>query len=279
MPAAQAKEPEAAAKTGPVTMTGTNSFGTLLSEEISAEQLEAEEVFSGGYSVIDLTIADAVATVEYSSLEEAILVVSIYSEDGLQMLASGKTTVKPENDLAEVTLVGEMPEYFLASAYLVDTYDYSPLCASYDTPMYTQEMQELLASTVDDYDADKILDLGGDGTTNFAVYADTTKIIDYVEGVNIVLSADDETATYVIKNADENFTSLQPGEIVAYSYGEYDVLLVKVDTITVDGTTVTITGAELDLEEVFSHVKIESAGKALPFAFICFRGETPLNHP
>jgi hypothetical protein len=40
-----------------------------------------------------------------------------------------------------------------------------------------------------------------DETTNFAVYAETTKIIEYVESVNTVVSVNDETATYVIENA------------------------------------------------------------------------------
>ena len=32
-----------------------------------------------------------------------------------------------------------------------------PLCVDYDTPMYTQEMQELMASTIHDYDPEKVL--------------------------------------------------------------------------------------------------------------------------
>ena len=244
-----------------VTVEGTNGFGNLLSAEIQEEQRATEESgFSGGYSVIGLTIENGVATVEYGTLEEAILVVSLYTEDGLQLLISGTAVVKPEETVAEITLEGEMPAYFMASAYLLDTYDYSPLCSAYDTPLYTQEMQELLASTVEDYDADRVLNLDESTDTNFAVYSDTTKVIEYVDGVNTVASADDETATYVIENADENISGLQTGEVVAYPYGENEILIVKVASVSVDGTMVTITGDELEMEEVFSHVKIEGKG-------------------
>ena len=260
MPIVQAEKPETVTETGPVTLTGTNGFGSLLTEDIESEKNEAGGEYLGGYSIVGMTITNAIATVEYSTLEEAIMIVALYSEKGQQMLLSAKTTVDPDESTVDVALVGEMPEYFLASAYLVDTYDYSPLCVSYETPMYTREMQELLDSTVTDYNADRVLNLDANQTTNFAVFADTTKVVKSTAGVNMVVSANDETATYVIKNADENFTSLKSGDVVAYAYGENDILLAKVGIITIDGSTVTIIGEDLELEEVFSHVKIEVTG-------------------
>lgn len=253
---AQAETVQPTVENENVTFEGTNGFGTLLSEEIQDHQ-EEQEGYTAGYSIINLTVENGLATVEYSTLEEANLVVSLYSEDGLQLLVSGNVVVQAEETVAEVTLEGDMPEYFMASAYLLDIYDYSPLCASYDTPMYTKDMQELLASTVDDYDADKVLNLDDDKTTNFAVCADETKIIEYVDGVNTVIGADDETATYIIGNADENITDLQVGDVFVYAYSDDVILIVKVASVKINGTTATITGTDLELEEVFSYAKIE----------------------
>ena len=249
-------------ETGQTTIEGTNSFGTLLSEDIQDQQNEDAESNSGGYNVTGLTIENGIATIEYSTLEKAMLVVALYSEDGIQLLLSSNAIVEPEGTEASIELEGEIPKYFMASAYLLDTYDYSPLCESYDTPMYTREMQELLASTTDDYDAVKILNFDDDETTNFAVYADTTIVLEYTEGVNTVVSADDETATYVIENADNNIAKLKTGDILAYAYGENQILIVKVSSINIDGKTVTINGADLEMEEVFSHVKLETTGDA-----------------
>ena len=256
----QATGTSAATENIGTSIEGTNGFGTLLSEEIQTKQEENEKAAESGYNVIGLTIEDGIATVEYSSLEEAILVVSLYTEDSVKMLLSGKTVVSPEETVATVQLNGDIPQYFMAAAYLLDTYDNAPLCTSYETPMYTKEMQQLLASTTDDYDADKILQLDDDNTTNFAVYTDSTIVLEYEEGVNTVVSANDETLTYVIENADRTVTGLLPGNIFAYAYGEDQILIAKVATVTVDGTTVTINGADVEMEEVFSHLKVEAAG-------------------
>lgn len=246
-----------------VTVSGTNSVGNLLSEEIQQaqekSQLEASE-YTGGYAVIGLSFEGNIATVEYSSLEEANLIVALYTEDGMQLLTSGNAVVSAEETVAEVTIEGTMPQYFMASAYLVDIYDFSPLCPAYDTPMYTQEMQALLASTVEDYDPDKVLNLDDSNDTNFAVYTDSVVVIEGGNGINEVVSTDYDNDTYVIENADGQITSLTAGTIIAYPYAEGEVLIVKISTIFVDGTTATITGAELEIEEVFAYLKLETDG-------------------
>ena len=132
-----------AVDTGNVTIEGTNGFGHLLGAEISKEQSAAAEAvseFGMGYTVTDLEITGNTATVTYDAMKEAVLIVALYSEDGMQMLASGKTTVTPDATEATVTIEGTMPQYFLASAYLVDSYDFTPLCEAYESPMYTQDM-------------------------------------------------------------------------------------------------------------------------------------------
>lgn len=244
-----------------VTIQGSNGFGNLLSEDLQTEYAEETED-SGAYGVTDLTIAGNTAVVEYHTMEEAILVVAIYTEDKLQMITSGKTEVSPDFTETTVTIAGTMPEYFHASAYLVDTYDYSPLCQAYDTPMYTRAMQDLLDATVDDFDPDRVLNLDDDKTTNFAVYAEDTTVLEAQPGVNTVASVDDEAMTYVIENADENIRNLKPGEVFAYPYGDNNILIVKVASVRMDGTTATIQGTELDMEDVFSHVKVEADGNA-----------------
>lgn len=242
-----------------MTVEGTNGFGNLLSTEIAESQ--SEEAASGcqaGYSVTELTFDGSTATVTYAALEEAILVVAVYTEDGLQMLASGKTTVSPDVTQATVAIEGDVPEYFYAGAFLMDREDYVPLCENYSTPMYTREMQELLTSTTDDYDPSLVYNLDDDKTTNFAVFAEDTVIVREQAGVNTITGADDTNRVYVIENADEAITSLQQGDVLAYPYGEGQILIVKVDTITLDGTTATITGTDLEMDEAFRAVKVEA---------------------
>ena len=219
---------QTAVDAGDVTVQGTNGFGTLLSKEIQeAETEDGSSEYEAGYSVTDLVIEDAAAYVTYSSMEDALLVVALYTEDGMQMLTSATVEVSPEDTEAVLYFEDAMPEYFMASAYLMDTYDYSPLCASYDTPMYTQDMQELLESTVEDYDEDRVLNLDDDNTTNFAVYAEATRVIEAVAGCNTVARIDEENATYIIKNVDEQIASLEEGDVFVYPYAENEFLILQ----------------------------------------------------
>ena len=240
-----------------LTVEGTNGFGDLLSEDILESQEEAEEKYEEGYTVTDLVIEGNTATVTYDSLERANLVVALYTEDMVQMICSANTVVDPESTTATVTFEGEMPRYFMAAAYLVDIYDMSPLCPVYDTPLYTKDMQDLLNSTVNDYDEELVFNLDDNEETNFAVYNEETTVIEGDADTNIVASVDDEALTYVIENADDTMKNLTIGTVFVYPYEENQMLIAKVGSIDVSGDTVTVTGADLEMEDVFSHVKID----------------------
>ncbi len=241
-----------------MTVEGTNGFGELLAAELEEnDSMASSQPYEAGYSVTALDITDGVATVTYDTLETASIVVAIYGEDGMQMITSGKTEVTRDETVATVEFDAALPAYFMAEAFLLDVYDHSPLCESFTTPMYTQEMQELLASTMADYAPEQVLNLDDSETTNFAVYKENVIQITYVEGSNLVTSVDSQTLTYVIENADEQFITLVEGDIFAYEFGENDMLIAKVASITVDGTTVTIVGADAEMKEIFSHVKLE----------------------
>ncbi|MFG6394270.1 MAG: hypothetical protein K1W24_08880 [Lachnospiraceae bacterium] len=131
------------------------------------------------------------------------------------------------------------------------------MCTSYETPNYTKEMQEFLAKTTDDFEQEKVLNLDNDKTNNFAVYNDKTIIIPEKKDVNKITKSDNTNLIYVIENADTDITSLQKGDIFSYKYNG-EVLVVKIASITKDGTTVTITGENTSLEEVFDYVKIDT---------------------
>lgn len=253
------EQPAAAAvQADALTVRGTNAFGTLLAAELNAEADAADAGWTDGCTVTGLVFEGAAARVTFETTVAANLAVAVYTQDGLQLLASGWTAVEPGTTTAVVEIEGEMPDYFYVRAYLLAQSDLSPLCAQYATPMYTQAMQQLLSATVQDYDPSRVLNLDEDETTNFAVYAETTRVITAADGVNVVVSADDATHTYVIENADEQITGLTAGEVFAYRYAADGLLLVKVAQLAVDGTTATITGAPVTMGEVFQTVKIEA---------------------
>jgi hypothetical protein len=166
--------------------------------------------------------------------------------------------VSQDENMATVTISGDMPQYFAATAYLLDADSHEPLCEAYNTELYTKDVQDLKNSTADDYDPDKVLQLDEDDKkTNFAVFNEETTVAD--EGADKNQLTDNGDGTYTITNADSSFTDLKVGDTFSYNYEDGTVLLVKVADISVKGTTVTVRkDTDTDLTDYFDYVKIET---------------------
>ena len=173
-----------------------------------ADELKNVEQDAGDPNVLqDLTIENGTATVRFTTTEEAELVVAIYEEASGRQVTSAKATVHKDDTTAALTLdASALPQYFRAEAFLLSAKDYTPLCESLSTPMYTQAFQELLQKSADDFDSDRVLNLDEDKNTNFAVYGDDVKRSESDGTVNTVQSADDEALRYVIDNPDSTVT-------------------------------------------------------------------------
>ena len=236
---------------------GTNSFGKLLNKELEEKLDEQKE--NAGYNVFSLEVTGTTVNVELEALEACTLVVGIYDEAGTTMLGSGTADVPEKAESATVTVdIASMPTYFDVKAYLIDSETQAPLCQVFDCPTYTQEMQEFLKKSVNDFDADRVLNLDDSEDNNFAVFQEDVKYIEEQENANQVTTEDGANNTYVIENASEEIQALQPGDTTALEYEAGQVLIIKVASITLDGTTATIVGEDTSLEEVFEYMKIDT---------------------
>ena len=235
-----------------VRISGTNSFGRMLAYALDEKSNEQND--GNGCNIFSVEVEGNVAIVDYQSTEDCTLMVGIYSDDGVEMITSGTAEVSAEKEFAEVTLnTEEMPEYFYIRAFLVDSTMFRPLSVVYESPMYTQEMQEFLAKTTADFDEERVLNLDDDSTTNFAVYGENTILLDESDG-QLTQSGE----SYVINGASERLKSLKEGDTFAYGDAE-NVVIVTVKTIEVNGDTVTVTNDDdAELEDVFEYVKIEA---------------------
>lgn len=240
-----------------VSVTATNSLGEMLAAEYE-EDAAGQEDYTGN-NIYEIEIEDNSVYVEVQALVEAQLVVALYDQNGEVMYGSGMASVTAEDRVVQIDLDFEIPEYFIVKAYLLDAESNVPLCKQYECDTYTQVMQEFLAKTTDDFDEEKVLNLDDSNSNNFLVYNDDTKIIETKEGINEVISADEENKVYVIEKIDESISSLQKGDVFSYSYGDEDVLIIKISSITIDGTTATICGEEIALEDAFDFVKIDAS--------------------
>lgn len=245
-----------------ITVEGTNSFGNMLAAELSAKQNEQAE--NNGYNVFSVDIENAVAYVDYETVEDSILVLGIYSDDvGSELVTTAYTDVYSSESTAEIMLdSSKLPQYYTVKAYLINPQNMRPLCTVFECPTYTKEMQEFLAKTTEDFDADRVLNLDNSKDNNFAVYSDDTVLAETSGEVNKIISADYENQIYVIGNPDSNITALKAGDIFAHEYNETELIIAKIKTISssADGKTVTISGEEAALEDVFDYVKIDESG-------------------
>lgn len=244
-----------------ISVQGTNSFGNLLTNELTAEMDKQEE--NNGCNIFSIDMNGTDATVSFETTEDCTLVIAVYDESGEQMLASGNTAVvKGETEVLVTIDTDSMPQYYYLRGFLVDSDTLRPVCTVYESPNYTQEMQAFFAKTVNDFDSEKVLNLDESESNNFAVFSNETIIIEQNGTTNRVTKADDSTRTYVIANADNTVKSLKNGNVFTCKNGD-ETLIVKVDNISVSGSTVTISGQDTSMEEVFDYVKIDTSKSEL----------------
>ena len=239
-----------------IAVDSTNSFGGLMSQTINAEM--EKQLENNGFNVFSVEYNEGEALVELEALQNCTLFVGIYNEDSTKLLTSQNLEVTKDDTLVTLTFdTSVVPTYFIIQAYLINTDDLKPLCSVYNSNMYTKDMQEFLAKTTDDFEADKVLQLDDDKTNNFAVFNDTVEIIE--TNAEMTVTADEENGIYTITNPTDEVKVLEVGDIFSYNYENGEVLIVKIASIsTNENGTITYTEGELELEDVFDYIKIDN---------------------
>lgn len=239
---------------------GGSSLGEMLGSEFEEAEEELAEDSNNVNMIYEIIVQDGIAYVNYHSQNPARMIVGIYDESGQTMYGSAMQDVESENSVAQLSLdnIDPMPQYYIVKAYLLDKDSNIPLCKQFECNTYTKTMQEFLEKTTSDFEDDKVLNLDNDDDSNFLVYNEDTVLVETGENTNNISNVDNENNVYIIENIDDSIASLQPGEVFAYDYNSEDTLIIKVESIVIDGTTATITGAETSLTEVFDYIKIEA---------------------
>lgn len=236
--------------------SGTDSVGNMLADALQETRQENE---STSY-ITDLIMDGDVATVNFQTDRDCDLFVAIYDEEMIQMFGVGNTTISSEKTSADIRIkwAETRPSYFVSVAYLLDSVTHEPLCKQFTCKNYTQEMQNFLSSTVNDYNSEYILNLDNDSTTNFAVFKEDTYKFDEIKDK---LSVREENGKYVFTNKDKIFSEIKAGDILAYTYSNGKNLIIKIKSVSENNNEVYITACEdIKLEDVFDYVKIESDG-------------------
>lgn len=247
--------------TSKVSVSATNSFGQLLVNGMEGQNADAD---GSTNRITNVTMNGRTANVQYVLDGTADLMVAIYT-DGTEeeMVASGTTEVSgnADNGAAQVSIVGDIPETYTIKAFLLDKTDHSPLSSAYTDVSHTQVMVDLDKATVNDFPEDRVINLDDQDNTNFAVVNKETTLLTYEDntaGENQLLSEDDTSLVYTFGNAGAEIRNLQPGDILTYEYAPGELLIARVQDITVNGDIVTIQGDDtLKPTDVFDILKIE----------------------
>lgn len=239
-----------------VNLKATNSVGELVTKALEKNGLNAESE----YGVTGLDFDGKTATVTGFAKENCALIVAIYDENSNRMLASGIGEFSEDEQTASVEIsTTQMPEYYIAHAFLLDE-NGSALCDKFTSREHTHDFEEFYEKTVDDFDKDKVINLDENKKSNFVVLTEGAETVDAQNGKNKLVSVDDEKGIYVFENIDSDISSLKAGDVFRYEQkNEQDVLVIKVKSVSINGSTATVTSDDTDLTEVFDYVKIEGS--------------------
>ena len=247
---------------GDMSITATNSFGEMITDSLNGQ---TEEMDSGHY-ISDVEYDSNSAVITFVTKQDCTIRVAAYEENTGRMITSASVGALAEDTEAVVEFVDELPDYFVLKAFMLDE-NSAPLCKAYTCNEQTKVYEDFAATTVDDYDEDKVINLDEDETTNFLVMSDETSTITNNSKTNVLVSYDEETGIYIFDNVDEQITSLRKDDIFYFDNGNVEELtFIKVGAVDIDGTTAYITEAEASLEEVFDVVKIDNEMTSGEFA-------------
>ncbi|MCR5282716.1 MAG: hypothetical protein K6E18_05050 [Lachnospiraceae bacterium] len=230
--------------------TGSRSLNEYLSAEASAA------VNNQGYFITDIRVEEKEVTVVYQSLEDADLTVAFYEENSNVLATSVTKKVSATENIATMEIKENLPEYYVACAYLTDLEDHAPLCETYTCSLYTKEIQELIASEIGDYDSYRTINFDDNEKTNFAVYDQNTVVVTETEDENHPTQNENGIT---ITDATDDVLNLKSGDMLAVETTEKEIVVLTVDTVNVSGTTVTITeNKEASVEDAFECLKFDS---------------------
>ena len=251
---------------GDASLEAQNSLGRLFKDIMSETEVETEQTGCGVYSVV---MDGTKATASIQALEDCTLVVGIYEEDGIRLIATGTADVTAGDTDVTVSIEADtLPAYYHVKAFLVDNVSLRPCSKVYETDDYTRKMQEFFAKTTSDFTESQVLNLDADETNNFLVFADSVTVIPKSTdaSVNVVAKADEENLIWKIKNPGEDFLALKEGDIFTYYYTDEDIIITRVISLSTEGeaenTVLTIQGADPEYEDVISFIKYGAANPA-----------------
>lgn len=261
--AAFAEDDETAPQTSTqqdITYEASNTLGEIIANAANEKQEEQKD--NNGYGIFDVRLSGLTAAVQFSAPDDTTLAVAVYDEDSKEMVAYGKTEVDSSVTEADVILTDcEEPNYYIIKAFLLDA-ENAPVCLNYENRDHTRLMEKFFEKSADDFDDEKVINFDYSNEDNFAVVSDNAKTSAQTANTNILVTNDYENGIYTFRNADRSITSLHPGDILFFTYGEGEdeYILTKIASLKTSGNLTTISSSEdCEISDFFSYIDLDTA--------------------
>lgn len=236
----------------------TNSLSKMLAEATDMSQVAMDSP----YYISEMTFDGKIANVRYYNEQDCWLAVAVYDESTGQMLDSAVELVEAESVTADITMNIDLPEHFLAKAFLLDENN-AALCKELVCRTYTTEYEKIASLTVNDFDEDKVVNLDEDEDNNFVVLSNNVISINGTSKVNVLSSSDVENNTYTLTNIDDTVRNLKVGDSFYLDNGDLDnFLAIKIKSITIKGSSAIIVAENTKADDLYECIKIDSVASA-----------------
>ncbi len=236
----------------------TNSLSKMLAEATDMSQVAMDSP----YYISEMTFDGKIANVRYYNEQDCLLAVAVYDESTGQMLDSAVELVEVESVTADITMNIDLPEHFLAKAFLLDENN-AALCKELVCRTYTTEYEKIASLTVNDFDEDKVVNLDEDEDNNFVVFSNNVISINGTSKVNVLSSSDVENNTYTLTNIDDTVRNLKVGDSFYLDNGDLDnFLAIKIKSITIKGSSAIIVAENTEADDLYECIKIDSVASA-----------------
>ena len=257
LPLAVFAESENVTTDSDVQLTATNTVGKLMTEVFDDVSAQGESYIS------EVLYADSTATVTFAVAKSARLVVAVYDDETKQMLDSEVASVSTSDTEKSVSFDVTLPEVFVIKAFLLDDNN-KALCDAYSRKVDPKAYEEFMSKTTDDFEAKNVINLDNSKTNNFLVLADGVKKVSGSDKVNVLQSVDGDT--YVFTNIDSALKALKAGDVFYLDNGDVNELtVIKIKSISINGSTATVVADEAATDELFEFVKISDEADETSF--------------
>lgn len=120
-------------------------------------------------------------------------------------------------------------------------------------------MDFLFNKTIHDFPGHVVDNLDDREDTNFVVYAEGVQRVTAEPGRNDLIDQNDEARVYTFENPDEQLTGLEAGDVFFLDASTTCPagLAVKVETVTVTGGQVVVTGGDLAMEDLIEYADVD----------------------